>query len=74
MWTPRSRSPKLISPSHSPSFVKESTAGLRQGVAHCDPGTKSSLAPVFVNDILLGHNQAHSSACHMAAFTLQWQN
>lgn len=63
LCAPVSRSPKLISPSHSPFSVKESTARLKQGLANCDPGAKSSLTPVFVNDILLEHSQAHSFVC-----------
>lgn len=63
LCAPRSRSPKLMSPSYSPSSVKQSTARLKEDLENCDLGAKASLALVSVNSILLEHNQAHSSAC-----------
>lgn len=78
LYVPMFRWPKWVSPSSSLLFSKASTARPKWGSGNYTPGAQSSRTPVFVNHILLEHNQAHSFAClrllHATVAKLSSQN
>lgn len=61
--------------SHSVILKPYHLTYFRQGSANYILQAKSSLSPIFVNKILLGHSNAHSDTlCLWAALLLQWQS